>query len=813
MKKKFIFLAIISAFLFMETANAHITSSTRSASFTENERALSDQRKNDPVDPRVIEGSGARPNDPIFDLVPDGVHPRLLLREEDLPALRKKITHPGAVTFYNRVVSLANASATFDLGPPSGPNNRISNAKDSILRRIEAKALMYILDRTANHQRGLEAVAMARQYMNTLQVPAADRYWGGIDIGNAMYSCALAYDWCYDLISKEDKEWFVSQFFKLADQHEGGYPRYNQGVVTGHAAEQGRQREMVATGIALADENWLFYYDCARLWVNRFAPSINLFHALGAHHQGTDYGSGRFRWSAIGNLIFYRMLPLAERDVSKSRLDDSLVETYKWFIYLRRPDGQSMRFGDIFNSWIFGHWDGALYVNAIYRDPYLQGYMSTLGTSTVNAVEAFIFYDVNIVPESISAMPLSRYWNTGELIARTGWTMGDANNNNSMIVTMRIKELHLNNHDHLDAGSFMIYYKGCLAVDNGHYDSYFSSHDSNWDKKTISHNSLLIRDPNVPAGHYGVNDVANDGGQIWPGSRNEPNSLGVDPVTGKTIVTDANSNPHNNWPPSGETLAHQFGPDPMKPDFSYLKGDINSLYGYRADRVNRSMVTLNFFNDAYPGALVVFDNITATSANFDKYYLLQSTSKPVVNGRNTIITRLTSGNNPQTVSQLINTTLLDNMNIEIVEPFDIFGTKYEPRRVVDSEAGGWRIQVSPQKGKLTDLMLNVLQVSDAGADPLTVTQIGSATDNIVGARIFDRVVMFSTSDKLLTSAFTIPAAGNGERVKYLITDMAEGRWAVRNASGNLIDVIDVTTEGRCGYFSAASNEVLTLSLR
>lgn len=120
-------------------------------------------------------------------------------------------------------------------------------------------------------------------------------------------------------------------------------------------------------------------------------------------------------------------------------------------------------------------------------------------------------------------LPLTRFSGSpfGWMIARTGW------GENSVIAEMKINEHFVGNHQHLDGGSFQIYYKGPLAIDAGAYSGssggYNSPHNKNYFKRTIAHNSLLVYDPDekFACHNYGGANkssfAANDGGQRMPG--------------------------------------------------------------------------------------------------------------------------------------------------------------------------------------------------------------------------------------------------------------------------------------------------------
>ena len=811
--------------------------------------------------PRVTSGYQPRPVSAyshVFDLLPEpGTRPRLLLRPEDLPEMQRRINDPLTAGFFAGIQTNANRANSAILPPRVG--TAWSNMNMSLLRTIEAKAFLFVIDQDNNQQFGHDAIRMIREYANTFEWrPDWDVYWRGNHIGEIMYVAALVYDWCYPLLTAEDRNQFHNMLHFLADNHEFGYGggvNDSSSVVTGHMSEI-IIRDFLAAGIAMAEHNWRMYYDAARRYVTRFAPAINLYTWMGPHHQGTDYGM-RLRWNVMGDLMFFRMLPPEERIPSFSDSNfrgvarpqgnsllylDYLIDHYYWFMYIQRPDGEAFRYGDMFNAWTSHHWEMGLYINAMYGDPHIQGYITSgrLNTRRANAspVEAFILFNTDVTPAPVDTMPNAMFWNNGEIMHRTGWSIDGAAPNlaaNDFIVNMRIKNLQLGNHDHLDAGSFQIYFRGGLAIDGSHYDAYATHHHISYHWRTISKNSILVRNPNMTQAQ--INDAwprgawtrLNDGGQNFP-SAWEPNNIRRCELTGRVIPLNAAGNPFFYWP-QATTLAHQIAPDFS---FSFIKGDIAELYNggtnaataiNRAQRINRSMVTLDFFDATYPGALIVFDNITPADPAYDIYFLLQSPGEhlPIIDGDNIIITNHRPGRD----GQLINTILLggrDSFNVEITTGYDVFGTTVPPNNIVDAEARGVRTQISPIANNTTTMMLNVMQVSVDGTPMLPVTQIGDLTYDVVGARIFDRAVLFSTcvNGGLLTGEFIIPAVdGPGERLTYIVTDMAPGNWLVY-ANGQLIDaftvhktpvgpVESVGVEGTVGTFIALSSYELTVT--
>jgi hypothetical protein len=242
-----------------------------------------------------------------------------------------------------------------------------------------------------------------------------------------------------------------------------------------------------------------------------------------------------------------------------------------------------------------------LMAGSYYNNPYFldQQFREFKSFPDMYVFHAFLFYNPDIQPKSITELPLTRYFGspTGIMIARTGWDEGIDLNSSTVIAEMRIGEYQYNNHQHLDAGSFQLYYKGYLAIDSGIYKgtsgNYHSPHNKYYFKRTIAHNSLLVYDPDELKQYPYIKDGGqvwpnvNDGGQRWP-NEGRP-SLNLDDLL-------------NNDFKRGEVLAHYYGSDQVKPEFSYLKGDITAAYSSKMKQFQRSFVFLNFMDTVYPAA-------------------------------------------------------------------------------------------------------------------------------------------------------------------------------------------------------------------
>jgi heparin/heparan-sulfate lyase len=522
-------------------------------------------------------------------------------------------------------------------------------------------------------------------------------------------------------------------------------------------------RDMISAGIAIYDE----FPEMYRLSTSRFfrehLPARNFFYPGHAYHQGDSYGQTRFGSDMFPLWIFDRL------GAGGVYHPSAQFVPYQW-IYMRRPDGQLIRNGDTFltNSVPKGQqWPlyvAALFSASYYNDGYVYNeFLKNPSISRQDKIFEFLWRNPNLTPRPPNDLPLSKYFGFpfGWMIARTGWGQ------ESVIAEMKVNIYNFANHQHLDAGSFQIYYKGALAIDSGIYEGvmggYGSEHDSNYNKRTIAHNSLLIYDPNEEFSKrrgFGVND----GGQRMPNGWSEPANLEV--LLGKGYKT-------------GEVLGYGFRQDLLIPDYTYLKGDITEAYSSKVKEAKRTAVFLNLKDKRIPAVLVVFDKVVSSNPEFKKYWLLHSIEEPVVRGNEITITRTQQGE----TGKLVNTIILPILeNTEIVpiggpgKEFWVFGKNYpnKPRREGADESGAWRIELSPKEPRNIDYFLNVMQITDNSVSNLHNVEFIKGKE-VIGIKIKDRVVFFNEISEQADKPISFKVEGNG-LFKFLITDLAEGTW-------------------------------------
>lgn len=770
----------------------------------------------------VPQGYGAYPLPTV--LPPPGEHPRLFARAGDLPAIRSRFESNAAEMAPHRAVlnGLIQTPAVVALQalPPFVPGGpAMTNHQTDVVSSIKAKALSFLLyERSgapASAQRGREAVQMLLDYLAAVRFSPGYHYTN--EKGDIILASAMVYDWCFPLMSTQQRAYVVTRFTQIAATMEIGFPPSRQGAVVGHGSDNQLLRDQLSAAIAFYDEAPLVYNIVAgRFFADYIAPR-NYAYAAQAYQQGASYGTVRFLSDMYAAWLFRRMGAAPVFDPVQQ------MTPYHW-LYTRRPDGQWMRDGDVYHSSYTNsrqYWSEPLafmlpatyYNNPTLKHEYLKQSLqqSTSFIHPKDSIWPIVLGNTGMdsTPSPV-ALPLSKYFPdpAGLMIARTGWTDGIHVESDNVVATMKLGGDWFGNHEHYDAGHFQIYYKGGLAIDSGIYSGrdvtdpaipleYGSAHDMNYHKRSIAHNTMLVYDPGENFDGY-----ANDGGQRFPGE--EPRSL-AELANGYKVAT---------------VLRHQSGPQVQAPDFSYIKGDLTAAYSSKVRQFQRSFVFLNLKDASHPAALIVFDKVSASDAGFKKTWLLHSQSEPEISG-DTVVIQRTDWDYNSTVQyngKLINRTVLPtNALLAKVggsgNEFSVGGINYPIQPEADystEEAGAWRLEVSPPTGNETDLFLNVMQVMDASSALPALQTTAIASPLLAGVKIKDRVVLFSRSGLPLGGNVTIELPAQSASMQVLVTDLQAGSWTVRKrGTGGPIED-EVSDDGGALYFAANGGGVYDL---
>ena len=719
------------------------------------------------------------------------VHPRIYFTAEDIPdIIARRDKEQNVLAWAAQEQRLKEALDDSFTGKLSSPASGNSNYSATQAAYMEALAFDYAV--FGNVESGKKAVTAMNNYLNTVVFTGAysDTYVRAA--GQLIFFASEVYDWCYSLMDKATREYFIERIIEIAgDGLEAKWPFDGNGI-SGHLSEAQVQRDLLAFSIAVADERPDIFDRMMSLLYQNYVPARKFVYNAKMPNQGSQYGAYRGQWEMNATFL-----------MDKIGVPDFYGENQRyfpyWFIYARRPDGIVMRDGDArTDSTEVGRYQARtdqarvmLFASSYFKDGYFKedfnrlfGFGKSFGSGhgDITPVEFICAYDAELEMKSRKDLPLSRYFPSpkGAMFARTGWN--DGIESPDVVAYMNLEEYNFSNHDHIDAGHFQIYYKGILANDMGSYITYGSAHDRGYYKRSVAHNTMAVRNSEKPVTFQGYTTY--DGGQ-----RSGANGAdaGIELLSGDEYKF-------------GEVLGHEIGPDEQSPDYSFLSGNLRkAYYEETVENYERSFMFYNLRDKEHPAALIVFDRVTAQKPAFEKAWLLNGPTKPEIKGnRSTFINNENGYNGKMTVDTLLPTS--GNTKIAVIggEGQDAYsgGVNYSSDTTLNPklthEAQGYRIEVSPEKDEAKDIFLNVIQVGDADGEAEAYTPELIQNSDCVGAILANTVTIFKTDygRSKKSVGFTLKA---GEW-KIHIADNAAGEWIIYR-NGEKVGKAEASTDG------------------
>ncbi len=724
-----------------------------------------------------------------------GQHPRVMFNANDIAGINRALNNgmnEAAAKEFRRQVALKE-TGSLPAAYNHGGTNGTHNFNGQVLSNIMALALDYRI--SGNQISGYQAILAAKNYLKTIDVqsfkPDPER-----SMGNIMYAMACVYDWCHDLMSATDKQQIVAgvQHKCCESTHmEVGFPPSGQGAVAGHGCEFQILRDYLAFAIAIYDEYPGWWNYVGGRFYQEYVPVRNEFYKAGMVPQGvSQYVQIRFAADCYSALLIKAMsgsLPYDEEGMHRVIRTIHSYELPSEFTFASGDGSNTTSLNQIKKVMEFGMASmitSHLFNDATIRAIYENGkYSYSIFGDGQYGLEQTVGYaceelicssgEVKAARNLHAGMDLVVYnggW-LGQIIARNSWGADQA------AVLMKIGVRADTNHGHEDAGQFQIWYKGMLAGDSGAYASYNHEHWKYYHQATIAHNSLLIN--NGSGGTYYT------GGQIR--HTEETGSL-----TG--------------WLASkyetGVVTGHEAGytdTAKTKVKYAYIAGDIAKAYGSStATTVDRRMLAVyETGNKDVPMFFFVFDDITAASASYKKTFLLHTVSEPTISGKTVTVTTDKGG-------KLVLQNVLGGDKITKIggagNNYNVNGQQLEPNRY--EQDGYWgRVEISPNTGSATSLLLNVMYVCDSTKSPnLTASAVtGSA---VKGAVLGNVAAVFISSPTRQTTAFNFTATGTGD-LTYYVSGVKAGNWKI--TAGNSTPTVAATADGGLLVFTAPAGSV------
>ncbi|MGE4563255.1 MAG: stalk domain-containing protein, partial [Victivallaceae bacterium] len=569
------------------------------------------------------------------------------------------------------------------------------------------------------------------------------------DLGAALTSAARVYAGCYNRMTPQERDFIRTNMERLIIDMECGWPPFLQSIVNGHGNEAQINRDLLSMAIAIYDEDPVPYQYCSYAILEQLVPMRKFEYQSPRHNQGVGYGSYRFGWDMHSAWLFRRML-------GKEVFDPNIKNVKKYWQYMRLPDGEMLRDGDGIPAGKY--WGAPLTMLLCYSysdDPVLKGEFERQGGLAYDPVLYLTLNNPDLKAEkSLKSLPLTIDFGPvlSGMIMRTGWNIGRGSSD--VVAEIKGGGTHFGNHQHSDAGSFQIYYRGLQAAKLGQYKFYGTPYDMNFAKRSISQPMMLVVDPAEDFRYSQTNDGGVRFVQYHPKS-----------------AKDATENPEFN---NGKKISGSFGPSPMRPLYSYFSVSLKGAYSAKVTDYVRSFCFLNLGDEKVPAAVIILDDLTAAKAEFKKYWQINGLCQPELTPDGVILSNNRLGAKGKLVLSMVKPAPADR-KVEVLTGDDansVFGKKFTPP--YDSpEAHGSRVMFSPVKASANDVFLSVIQLVDGDSKPLPYE--AKETDYGFTVAIADRFVALVKGSKLLNRAFTVSVPAGA---KVLAAGLAPGQWFV-----------------------------------
>ncbi|SOD14816.1 hypothetical protein [Pedobacter xixiisoli] len=687
-------------------------------------------------------------------IVPPSGHPRLWVNKETLPIIRQRTLDTAHQIAWAAVRAKAESPFNFAFD-----KNKEMFHDEKLESIIEAKAFYFLM--TEDKKIGAEAVQLALDYMSVLEF--GNVTYGDItrEVGRAMYTASLVYDWCYPIMNAENRRQLRGDLMRLANDMEMGWPPFHgiESVVNGHGNEAQICRDYLSMSIAIYDEDPLPYKYTSYWILYQLVPLRKFEYQSPRHNQGIDYGGYRFGWEMHAAWLYYRMLGYPV-------FDDNIKNLPYYWVYMRTPDGKMLRDGDMFNikyskseNFYWKNPQTMLLCYAYSGNAVIKGEFVKQGGLKDNPVLFLLLDDPSLKPDfDLNQLPLTKDFGSvlNSMVARTGWDEKPSSGN--VVVELKGGGFHFGNHQHADAGALQIYHRGIQVGDLGLYLSYGSPYDFNFNKRSVAHSMMLIRDPKEP---LLFRTKTNDGGTRF--SQRFPRNV-------TEVLGDA-------WFQTGFVRSSAIGTDPIRPSYSYFNVDITNAYSEKVEAYTKSMLFLNLKRDDVPAVMVLLDHVVSKEAGMKKYWQINTLVKPdFANGKLVLSSEL-DGKQGKTYVNMFKPSLAER-EMEVLSgdsSTKVFEDLYTVKSVWP-EAKGSRIMISPKKEDRLSEFATLFQITEDGAKELPVEIVEKA--NYFMFQLADKVVLMAKPNAYLAEEIEIKVPA-GKTHEVICVGFAPGFWEVK----------------------------------
>ncbi|KAJ5930820.1 hypothetical protein N7466_006313 [Penicillium verhagenii] len=452
-------------------------------------------------------------------------HPRLMFTDERVQSV---LSWNDTDVYYRGLLSSLQTTANTAIATPVSLTSS-SSWSSTIRMNLGAVAGTYRLTNDT---------AYSDWVTDTILTIAALSDWDPSDFLNTAditMTVSLGYDWVYDTLTAAQRE-----TIEAAISEKAFVPALNSSINSW--SEHTNNWAQVTNGcliigtLAIGDVNTTLAEEIVDFCLPKLNVSLQQYAPDGGWIEGYSYGTyaGIFLGLTMGSLD-----SALGNDLGISQLPglDNLGE---WLTY---GYGQAGGFSWADGAWTFSNanslWSVGYWATKFNQAGWLQGMLSRFTTAEAATFQAFLFYDstlntTNVLPdisryaqfENVAGMTYRTSWSNSD-----GWFFGFMGGFNGR------------SHGHLDAGSFVVDYKGyrwaeLLGSDSYSLTNYFVG-PQRWTYyrcRSEGANTLSISNEAQVALHFANQIPSSNNSLLWAGSFDSSSRFGI------ANLTDAYSN-------------------------------------------------------------------------------------------------------------------------------------------------------------------------------------------------------------------------------------------------------------------------------
>lgn len=258
-------------------------------------------------------------------------HPRLILREGDMEAVRHAVEHDAAAAKYHRQIELA---AEQFLEKPAleriKKGKRLLGVSREVLRRVSFCAYMYRYGGDIRYARRAEQEMVAAAQFSD---------WNPshfLDVGEMSAALAIGYDWLYDVLSEESRRTIIA-----------GITEHGLMAGQGRRAQHNNWTQVCNAGLAMgaiatAESNPALAEEIIVQSIRNFAPTRKFYAPDGIYPEGYGY----WEYGTWYQVLMVESLRSAGIDTEGIDRVPGFLRSAEYMDYMVAPSGRTYNFYD-----------------------------------------------------------------------------------------------------------------------------------------------------------------------------------------------------------------------------------------------------------------------------------------------------------------------------------------------------------------------------------------------------------------------------------------------------------------------------------